>query len=112
MKCLVLLDMTGAAEAPNPQAVDELAAASKAWVREHSQELEATYTFVEGGGCMIVNVNSPEELHELIHSNPSSPFLSHEIHMVLDFEEGIDRLASHYKSGLERAHGARRNGEG
>jgi muconolactone delta-isomerase len=75
---------------------------SKAWFRENEQagRVEAGYMFPEGGGIMIVDVASHEELHDLLFSNPGSVYLDHEVRPLLDFDTGMDKLASSFASGV------------
>jgi len=104
MKFLVVMSMAETANPP-PEVVDQLSSASKDWAQGliDAGKMESPYVFPEGGGMEILNADSPEELQELLHSNPSSPFLKHEIHLLLEFHESMDRLARQFRSGLERA---------
>ena len=78
---------------------------SKAWYREHEQagRVEAGYMFPEGGGIMVANVDSLADLHDLIFSNPGSIFLEHEVHPLLEFDVGMDKLASSFAAGQAAA---------
>lgn len=101
MKFLVLMSMAEGGPPPAPKTVDDLTTASKQWIQKCAQagqlDLTTNYMFPEGGGVMILNADSAEELQELIHSNPSSPFLTFQVRILLDCDEGLDRLARHYR---------------
>jgi hypothetical protein len=83
----------------------ERSSRSKEWYREHQQagRIEAAYVFPEGGGFMVVNVDSLEDLQDLIFSNPGSIFLEHEVHPLLEFDVGMDKLASSFAAGQAAA---------
>jgi hypothetical protein len=80
----------------------EFSNASKAWFRanEAAGRVEAGYMFPEGGGIMVVNADSHEELHDLIFSNPGASYLEHEVQPLLEFDVGMDKLASSFAAGV------------
>ena len=104
MKYLVLYK-----QGPNPpaEAVNELAASSIDWVQRlmDDNKIETTYLFVDGGGFAVFNADSPEELQQLIASNPSSAFLRHEAHACLEAPraEGLDTLKEGFGAALSLA---------
>src|SRR4051794_27726563 len=102
MKFLVLLSDAEGGHPARPEHVDELSGGSRQWLDEQlrSRRVEAAYVFPEGGGCMIVNAHSPEELHDTLQSNPSSAFLRHDVKILLDFHGTMERYAGHYRASL------------
>lgn len=65
--------------------------------------IETTYLFPDGGGFAIFNVDSPEALQKMIHENPASPFLKHEVRPLLDFDSGLDQLQERFRDNLQTA---------
>lgn len=108
MKFLVLLQMPAGGRRISADAAEihSLTESSKDWVRRHKEagRLDSVYTFPEGGGCMVVEADSAEDLHTLIYSNPSALSMGYEIHMLLDFEGGMDHLNHHFQAYLRTAH--------
>jgi muconolactone delta-isomerase len=102
MKYLVLYR-----QGPNPpaEAVDELAAGSMDWVRSliDQGKIETTYLFPDGGGFAVFNADNHEELQRLIHSNPSSSYLRHEAHPLMDVIPGLDKLREGFGETLTQA---------
>jgi hypothetical protein len=105
MKFLVIMKMGARGTTHGPEVMEEIAAASKAWVQEQVRNgrVESPYLFAEGGGCMTVNADSIAELQEIIYANPGSANLTHEVHVLVDFEPSVDRLARNLRSSLERS---------
>jgi hypothetical protein len=104
MKFLVLLDQHGGRSAP--EAVENLARESREWVQEQQRNgrIEVAYYFIEGGGFMIANVDTPEDLFDLIHGRPA-PLLKPTARMILDFEPAMDRHTPYHLRNTERALG-------
>jgi hypothetical protein len=96
MKFLVFLDQHRSGRSI-PEAMEEIARESKRWVQEQQRNgrIEMAYYFVEGGGFMVVNVETPEELFELIHSRPA-PMLTPSARLIMDFESTIERHTPHH----------------
>ncbi len=56
--------------------------------------VECTYAFLGGGGCSIVNADSPEKLNEQLFGGPMALFYEYEIRPLSDyasFMEGVAR---------------------
>jgi len=83
----------------------EISNRSKTWYHDQEQagRVEAGYMFPEGGGIMVVNVGSFEDLHDLMFSNPGSINLEHEVRPLLDFDAGMDKLAASFAAGVGTA---------
>lgn len=106
MKFLVTVSPAGGLQPP-AEAYEQLAVGTMDWMREEKRNgrVEVSYIFAEGEGFMIVNVNSPEELQELLYSNPSSVFLTYEARVLLEFEQGMERLHELYQRTMTRVFG-------
>jgi muconolactone delta-isomerase len=74
--------------------------AAKAWVQRHKEsgQLEAVYSFADGGGVFIMNVPSHVELMKLLLTFPLAPLTQWAIRPLLDFEESADIIISTLKS--------------
>jgi len=103
-------------QGPNPpaEAVDDLARGSMDWAQQllSSGKMETTSLFADGGGFAIFNADTPEELLQLIHSNPSSAYLRHEARPCLSAPDpsqregavpGLDDLRSNFGDTLNLA---------
>jgi muconolactone delta-isomerase len=68
------------------------------WMRDQQQagRIMAAYGLVGGGGCSVMDVASPEELHELTALCPIGAYLSFDIKPLIDLDTGFamgrDRL--------------------
>lgn len=73
-----------------------LFAAMKAWSARHiaSGKIEQVWSFagVSGGGG-IFNVDSPEELDEIMAEFPLGPFSDTKIHGLVDLSKSLDSAA-------------------
>jgi muconolactone delta-isomerase len=58
------------------------------WMREQQQagRIMAAYGLVGGGGCSVMDVASPEELHELTALCPIGAYLSFDIKPLIDLD--------------------------
>jgi muconolactone delta-isomerase len=58
------------------------------WMREQQQagRITAAYGLVGGGGCSVMDVASPEELHELTALCPIGAYLSFDIKPLIDLD--------------------------
>jgi len=94
-------------QGPNPpaEAVDDLAAGSMEWVRGLMAEgkIETTYLFPDGGGFAVFNADDHQDLQRLIHGNPSSAFLRHEAHPLMDAIPGLEGLRQGFGATLNLA---------
>jgi len=59
---------------------------------------DCVYAFVGGGGCSILNADSPEKLNEQIFSGPMARFYEYEIHPLSDYASFMEAVAQ----GVER----------
>jgi muconolactone delta-isomerase len=66
--------------------------AAKAWVTRHKEvgQLEAVYSFADGGGVFIMNVSDHGELMKLLLTFPLAPLTQWSVRPLLDFEESAD----------------------
>jgi muconolactone delta-isomerase len=68
------------------------------WLREQQQagRIKAAYGFVGGGGCSVMDVATPEELHEYTLLCPIGNYMTFDIKPLIDlgtsFEMGRDHL--------------------
>jgi muconolactone delta-isomerase len=78
----------------DPAILDKLSA----WMAEQQRagRIETAYGLVGGGGCSVMEVASPEELHELTALSPVGAYLSFDIKPLLDLSSSLamarDRL--------------------
>ena len=88
MKYLVI-----AKPGPMPPPVDAVRAAQE-WLqaRLDEGEFECVYAYPEGGGFSIGENDSPEQLMERLMDYPLSPFVSYEVHSLVDFDAAFDRF--------------------
>jgi muconolactone delta-isomerase len=58
------------------------------WMRDQQQagRIMAAYGLVGGGGCSVMDVASPEELHELTALCPIGAYLSFDIKPLIDLD--------------------------
>jgi hypothetical protein len=105
MKFLVLLDQHRSGRSA-PGVVEDIARESREWVQENQRNgrIEVAYYFVEGGGFMIVNVDTPEDLFDLIHGRPA-PLLTPEARLIMDFEPTLERHTPYHVGHSQRALG-------
>lgn len=94
MKYLLIRKPRVGAERPTAQTIR----AHKDYVLGRVKEgvIDCTYAFVGGGGCSIVNADSPESLNEQIFSSPMARFYEYEIRPLSDyaaFMEGVAKAA-------------------
>jgi hypothetical protein len=102
MKFLVRYDMyTG--PTPSPEAVPAITRMARDWegALRNEGKIEVSYLFAVGGGAMVVNVDSPNELLALLQSNPSAPYLRPEADLLLEFDEGFGRLGQAFERTLD-----------
>jgi muconolactone delta-isomerase len=74
--------------------------AAKAWVKRHQEagQLEAVYSFADGGGVFIMNVPDHGELMKLMLTFPLSPLTQWSVRPLLDFVESTDIIIDTLKS--------------
>ncbi|PPD57929.1 muconolactone Delta-isomerase family protein [Dehalogenimonas etheniformans] len=74
--------------------------AAKAWVKRHKEagQLEAVYSFTDGGGVFIMNVSSHEELMKLLLTFPLSPLTQWSVRPMIDFVESADIIINTLKN--------------
>jgi hypothetical protein len=92
MKFLVLAH-PGTVQLPPDQGLP-LYQAAKEWINERleSGKLECHYTFPQGGGIAISNVDSHEELADEIQSYPLFPFFEFKVQALCDWGYIYDRI--------------------
>jgi muconolactone delta-isomerase len=75
-----------------PNVIAELLSAQKDWLNERVDDgtFEAVYGFVGGGGCGIANVESHEQMHELLVSSPAFPIGDYEVKPIGDVNQIIE----------------------
>jgi muconolactone delta-isomerase len=100
MEFLVLMSRRGERH-PTSQPTDELATQMQVWMQEQMGHgrVAAVRAFVDGGGLMVVHVDSAEELHDVIQSNPSSAYMRPEVRVLLDFDQSMNGFATYAKDG-------------
>jgi muconolactone delta-isomerase len=61
------------------------------WMRDQQQagRIMAAYGLVGGGGCSVMDVASPEELHELTALCPIGAYLSFDIKPLIDLDTSL-----------------------
>ena len=74
--------------------------AAKAWVKRHKEagQLEAVYSFADGGGVFIMNVPDHGELMKLMLTFPLAPLTQWSVRPLLDFMESTDIIIDTLKS--------------
>ncbi|APV45471.1 Muconolactone delta-isomerase [Dehalogenimonas formicexedens] len=74
--------------------------AAKDWVSRHKQagQLEAVYSFTDGGGVFIMNVPNHEELMKLLLTFPLSPLTQWSVRPMIDFNESADIIINSLKN--------------
>lgn len=90
MRFLVL---TSAREAMPPESALPMVQAMKAWVAEHrgSGRMVEAFNFAGGqGGGGILEVESHEELDEIMAGFPLGPFSEIEVHALSDLDAALD----------------------
>lgn len=80
----------------SPEMAEGLVDAMEAWVKKYTQggKFEKIWTFAEGnGGGALVNVDSHEELNEIMSQYPFALFTDNEVHSIVDLPEvGLSNL--------------------
>jgi hypothetical protein len=54
---------------------------------------DCAYAFVGGGGCSIINADSPEELNKLLWGGPMVLFYEYEVRPLTDYDRFMDGVA-------------------
>ncbi len=74
--------------------------AAKAWVKRHKEagQLEAVYSFADGGGVFIINTDSHADLMKLLLTFPLAPLTQWSVRPLLDFEESSDIIINTLKN--------------
>ena len=75
-----------------PNLIADLLSAQKDWLKQRLADgtVESLYGFIGGGGVGIVNVDSHEQMHELLVGSPAFPVSDFEVTAIGDFEATID----------------------
>ena len=62
------------------------------WIhdQQRSGRITAAYGMVGGGGCSVMDVDSPQDLHELTALCPIGSHLSFEITPLIDLDRSLD----------------------
>jgi muconolactone delta-isomerase len=90
MKFLI---MVTPAQVPLPPGiVADLLAAQKDWLNERIADgkIESVYGIAGGGGFGVANVDSHEELHEMLVGSPGFPISEFEVKAIGDLNTTID----------------------
>lgn len=56
-------------------------------------KLEISYGFVNGGGTLILNVDTAEELWQILHEQPMYPFFSWQIEPLVDLTYSMNQTS-------------------
>jgi muconolactone delta-isomerase len=74
--------------------------AAKAWVKRHKEagQLEAVYSFADGGGVFILNVPSHQDVMKLLLTFPLAPLTQWSVRPLLDFDESSDIIIDTLKN--------------
>ena len=91
MKYLVTFKRRDSAPVP-VQAISGILAAQRDWMQERSGDgtFEAAYGFPQGGGgIVIVNADSPEELSELLIGSPAFALTDLSVQPLVDIEVSL-----------------------
>jgi muconolactone delta-isomerase len=75
-----------------PNVIADLLTAQKDWLKQRIADgtVETLYGFVGGGGIGIANVDSHEQMNELLVSSPAFPITDFEVKPIGDFETTLD----------------------
>jgi hypothetical protein len=65
-------------------------------------KVEAAHLFAAGGGFSVVNADSHEDLMDNLQQSPVGAFSDYEIHPLLDFDQGMDRIKGHVQAGIRK----------
>jgi hypothetical protein len=55
--------------------------------------LDCAYAFVGGGGCSIINADSPEKLNEQLWGGPMALFYEYEVRPLADYDRFMEEVA-------------------
>lgn len=91
MKYLLVRKPRVGAERPTAQMVR----AQKEYVLAKVKEgvIDCAYAFLGGGGCSIINADSPEKLNELLWGGPMVMFYEFEVRPLTDYARFMDGVA-------------------
>ena len=91
MKYLLIRKPRVGAERPTAQNVR----AQKDYVLAKVKEgvADCAYAFVGGGGCSIVNADSPEKLNEMLWGGPMALFYDYDVRPLTDYGRFMDGVA-------------------
>jgi muconolactone delta-isomerase len=75
-----------------PNVIADLLTAQKDWLKQRIADgtVETLYGFVGGGGIGSANVDSHEQMNELLVSSPAFPITDFEVKPIGDFETTLD----------------------
>jgi muconolactone delta-isomerase len=75
-----------------PGMIADLLAAQKDWLNARIADgtVEVGYAIVGGGGIGVVNVDSHEEMHELLVSSPGFAIANYEVRPLADLDTTMD----------------------
>lgn len=67
--------------------------AAREWIDEKLDDgtFECVYSFIEGGGFSVGEVESLEHLTDLMAEYPMGPFVQWEVHPLTELDAGFDR---------------------
>ncbi len=91
MKYLLIRKPRVGAAPPSAQVVRAQKEYVLALVREGV--LDCAYAFVGGGGCSIINADSPEKLNELLWGGPMALLYEYEVRPLTDYGRFMDGVA-------------------
>ena len=79
---------------PMPQELLEKALVSTQQMIKLEKEgiIKFSAVFAEGGGCMIIDVESNEEVSKLVMSLPTAPFCDVEVRALISNEAALENL--------------------
>jgi hypothetical protein len=89
MKFLVLARPRAGGPGPSSSAVDEDLKYLDSLLAKKT--VDCLYSFITGGGCGIVNADSPERVMEIIRDDPGYAFLEWEVEPLCDYKQTLTK---------------------
>jgi hypothetical protein len=92
MKYLLIRKPRVGAERPSAQMIR----AQREYVLAKVKEgvVDCAYAFLGGGGCSIINADSPEKLNELLWGGPLALFYEYDVRPLTDYGRFMDGVAA------------------
>ncbi len=87
-----LMVSTASREIPPPDVAAGMGQATLAWIDAYAGKIEQAWAFAGGlGAGGIVNVESLEELDEILSSWPAQPWADYHLYPLIDVRESMER---------------------